>query len=329
MTTKHRSATNDKEYHQASMMMKVKEEKNPVARLRSFEGAVVIITGGASGICKASAEEVVEKGAHALVLADRQVDLAKEVATKLRSKKGTLETKVYEIDVRDFDAMQKVVTETKEAYSRLDYMFNNAGIIIAGSIDQIGVDDLNYVLDVNIRGVTNGVQAAYPLMKEQGFGHIVNTSSMASLIPNGEGFSAYGTSKYAVIGLSLNLRVEAARHGVYVSALCPGVIDTPILKECGGKYGKSKSGLSQEAIDNFLDKIYASRFHPMAPTKFAAKTLKLVGKNKPIIIVPGWPWEMVYFWYRIFPSLDLYLAIKINNMIVKKMEEELFKNSGE
>jgi NAD(P)-dependent dehydrogenase (short-subunit alcohol dehydrogenase family) len=309
------------------MMMKVKEENNPVARLtrlRSFEGAVVIITGGASGIGKALAEQVVEKGAHALVIVDRQVDLAEEVATELRSKKGTLETKVYEIDVRDFEAMQKVVMETKEAYNRLDYMFNNAGITVTGSIEQIGVDDLNYVLDVNIRGVTNGVQAAYPLMKEQGFGHIVNTSSMAGLIPSGEGYSAYGTSKYAVIGLSLNLRIEAARHGVYVSALCPGFIDTPILKECGGKYGKSKSGLSQEAVDKYL-----SGFHPMAPAKFAAKTLKLVGKNKPIIIVPGWPWKMLYFLNRISPSLGLYLAIKQNNKTVKKMQEELAKNSGE
>jgi NAD(P)-dependent dehydrogenase (short-subunit alcohol dehydrogenase family) len=105
--------------------------------------------------------------------------------------------------------------------------------------------------------VSNDAQAAYPVMKRQGFGHIVSTASMAGLMATGEEFAAYGTSKYAVVALSVNLGIEAARHGVNVSVFCPGVIDTPILRgDC--KYGKDKANISDEE----LEKLWA-KYHPM------------------------------------------------------------------
>ena len=83
------------------------------------------------------------------------------------------------------------------------------------------------MFDVNLRGVAHGVQAAYPIMVEQGFGHIVNTASMAGLIAGGHAGS-YFTTKHAVVGLSKALRIEARQYGVKVSVVCPGVIRTPI-----------------------------------------------------------------------------------------------------
>jgi NAD(P)-dependent dehydrogenase (short-subunit alcohol dehydrogenase family) len=289
------------------------------ARLRTYKDAVVIITGGASGIGQALAEELSKKGARAVVLVDRQIVLAEEVAGGLRNN-GT-EAKVYEVDVRDFAEVQRVVNETVESYGHLDFIFNNAGLSVGAPIEEIGVDDFNYVLDVNIRGVTNGVLAAYPIMKRQGFGHIVNTSSIAGLMATGEGFAAYGTSKYAVVGLSVNLRIEAARHGVQVSVLCPGVIDTPILRG-GGKYGKDKANIPDEELEKFW-----AKYHPMDPKLFATKTLGLVAKNKAIIIVPSRPWKMMWFATRLSPSLGLYMARKQNDKMVKVLKTE--KNHAE
>lgn len=132
-------------------------------QLKTYKGAVAIITGGGGCIGQALAEELAHKGAHAVVLVDRQP--AEQVAVRLREK--DTEVKVYQVDVRDADEMQRVVEETVEAFGRVDYMFNNAGTIVSGPLDKIELDDFNYVLDVNIRGVVNGVKAAFPVMKEQ------------------------------------------------------------------------------------------------------------------------------------------------------------------
>ena len=274
------------------------------------------MTGAASGIGKALAEELAAKGARAVVLLDRQTDLLEEVAQSLRS--DTTETKTYTLDVRNFEDVQRAVTETVDTYGRLDFIFNNAGVLVTGTLEEIGLADFNYVVDVNVRGVVNGVYAAYPVMKQQGFGHIVNTASLSGLAASGIGHSAYGTSKFAVVGLTENLRIEAASYGVRCSALCPGFVDTPILK-MGGKYGKFKTpGATQQEIDEFVEQIQT----PMDPKKLAAQTLKLAAKNKPIIVLPGFPWKMMLLVIRLFPSFGRRMAQKRHNQLMKKMEEK-------
>ena len=94
----------------------------------------------------------------------------------------------------------------------MDYIFNNAGIAIGGNVSQYGIEDWNQILDVNLRGVINGIQAAYPVMMVQGFGHIVNTASLAGLTPS-PGHVADAATKHAVVGLSNSLRAESALMG--------------------------------------------------------------------------------------------------------------------
>jgi len=287
-------------------------------RLKTYNGAVVLVTGGASGIGRAIAEALANQHARAIVLLDRQA--AEEFATFLTTKHSSSSSssltavKVCQVDVRNFEDVERVVRETKEEYGRIDYIFNNAGTTVSDSIEGIGVEGFNYVMDVNLRGVSNGVFAAYPIMKEQGFGHIVNTASMAGLVPSGEGMAAYGASKHAVVGLSLNLRIEAARHGVQVSALCPGFIRTPILRG-GGKYGRTRENSMQ--LDRDISKLGGS----MDPRKFAEQALKLIAKNKPIIVVPGFPYNAIWFFYRRFPNLLLYLSRKQNDKMMERLEK--------
>ena len=266
--------------------------------LRTYQGAVVVITGGASGIGRALGEAMARQGAK-VVLVDRQIELAETVAGGIRDRGG--QASAVEVDVTDYPALEHVIRGTAEKHARLDYMFNNAGIGISGEACYYDIKDWEQVIDVNIRGVINGIQAAYPIMIRQGFGHIINTASMAGLVPSPVVVS-YCASKFAVVGVSLSLRIEAAEKGVRVSVLCPGVVRTPILE--GGKYGKSLQALPPEAWKKLWEKQ-----RPMDVEKFADLALHAVAKNRAIIIFPRY-WRIFWWLSRLSPSLSLYIGKK-------------------
>ncbi len=277
--------------------------------IRVFRDATAIVTGGASGIGRALAEELAKRGCE-VVLADRQIRLAEEVASGIESFIGSKAT-AAEIDVTDFPALQRLVHDTVDRTGRLDYMFNNAGIGIGGNVRHYGIEEWNQMVDVNLRGVINGIQATYRIMMRQGFGHIVNTSSMAGLMPT-PGATAYSMTKHAVVGLSKSLRAESAHLGIRVSALCPGVIRTPIL-DGGGRYGKMLINIPEEKRRDMWE-----RFRPMAPGVFAQKVIDSVARNDPIIIVPSW-WKVYWWTNRLFPSLGIQLAQKNFNKWQKQL----------
>src|SRR5262249_22397684 len=205
-----------------------------------------------------------------------------------------------QLDVTDFAATNRLVQDTFRCQGRLDYIFNNAGIGIVGEVRLYELEDWNRVLDANLRGVIHGVQAAYPIMLRQGFGHIVNTASMAGLLPTPL-VVGYGATKHAVVGLSTSLRVEAGPAGVRVSVLCPGVIRTPALID-GGKFGKLLQPVPQETQRDLWE-----RQRPMDPNRFAEEALRAVARNRAIIIIPRW-WRIAWWVNRLSPSLVLWLA---------------------
>jgi len=270
--------------------------------IRIFDGASAVVTGGASGIGRGLGEELAKRGC-ALVLADRQIGVAKEVASKIRDSGG--KARAVKVDVTDFDAVERLVQETVERTGRLDYIFNNAGIAIGGNVSQYGIEDWNQIVDVNLRGVINGVQAAYPVMMAQGFGHIVNTASLAGLTPS-PGHVAYAATKHAIVGLSNSLRAESAHMGIRVSVLCPGFVRTAIL-EGGGKYGKMLIDIPPERHHQMLEMI--EKFKPISPNVFAKRALNSIAKNKAIIVVPLW-WKLFWWIYRLFPSFGIVLVQK-------------------
>lgn len=239
--------------------------------LRTYDGAVAIVTGGASGIGCALCHELAARGA-TVVVADLQDEKAREVAAELE-KRGGGATGV-ELDVCDAAAVKQVVDETASQHGRLDYIFNNAGIMRAGSAFQYSIDDWHSVLDVNLRGVVHGVYAAYPLMAEQGFGHIVNVSSVAGLIPWLN--PAYTAAKHAVVGLSTSLQGEAALRGVRVSVLCPGAVRTDIFSP-----PEDGDGAPEDVREEVLSHI---KF--MEPDVFARIALDGVARNRAIIVTP-------------------------------------------
>jgi NAD(P)-dependent dehydrogenase (short-subunit alcohol dehydrogenase family) len=274
----------------------------------SVSGKVAFVTGGASGIGAALATELAGGGAEVWI-ADRQLAKAQELAQRLQS--GGATAHAIELDVRDYPSFEGAVAEAVRQSGRIDYLFNNAGIGVTGEIAAYTLDDWNDVFDVNLRGVVHGIQAAYPVMIRQRSGHIVNTASMAGLTTN-PGMASYTASKHAVVAISRTLRVEAEGHGVRVSALCPGVIRTPILT--GGEYGRFNTpGVSREDILKSWE-----RLRPMAPDKFAERVIRAVLRNDAMIIVPSW-WKAWWYLERLSPALSLRLA-RLSLKRVREME---------
>ena len=262
-------------------------------RESEYSGKVAIVTGGASGIGAAIAKEIAGSGTE-VVIADRQVELARGVASEIRERGG--KATAMELDARVLASMTHVVEETVARLGAVHYFFNNAGIGVGGEMDTYEPRDWDEVFDVNLRGVAYGIQAVYPVMIRQRAGHIINTASVAGLLP-APGQGSYTASKHAVVGLSKALRIEAKAHGVRVSALCPGVIRTPILT--GGKYGRTNvEGISEQKMVELWEK-----FRPMDADVFARKVARAVARNEAIIVVPGW-WKALWYLERLSPALS-------------------------
>ena len=256
----------------------------------SFTGKVAIVTGGASGIGRALCLELARRGAE-VVIADRDVEGARAVAGEVREAGGRATPE--ELDVRDLDAFEHVVTRAVARSGKVDLLFNNAGIGVGGEADGYAPEDWDDVLDVNLRGVTNGIQAVYGQMIAQRSGHIVNTASVLGLVGL-PGQASYSAAKHGVVATSRVLRVEAKRHGVRVSVLCPGAVWTPILG--GGRYGHvGYDGLGDEAVK----KLWAT-LRPIQPEELARRALDAVLRDEAVIVVPGW-WRALWMLDRLAP----------------------------
>lgn len=270
-----------------------------------------IVTGAASGIGRALAEQLGGRGLH-VVVADRQRELAEEVAAAIRDLGGS--AVAAPLDVRDREAFQHLAAQTA-ARGPIAYLFNNAGIGASGEISEYEPADWDEVIDVNLRGVSHGILAVYPHMIAQGSGHIVNTASMAGLVPS-PGLGSYSATKHAVVALSQCLRVEARRHGVRVSALCPGVIRTAILR--GGCYGRVKPDFDADTAA-----ARAERMRPMEPAELARRTLRAVERDRAIIIEPGW-WRLFWYLHRLSPGLFERLSART----LERVRRDLTRTSG-
>lgn len=264
---------------------------------------MAIVTGGASGIGRALSEELARRGA-SVVLADLDAEGSDAVGGIPCAAGRSASARV--LDVTDYESVRGLVERVVEEHGRLDFMFNNAGIAVGGELRDHTIEAWNGIIDVNLRGVVHGVQAAYPVMLRQGFGHIVNTASMQGLMPSPL-TASYSTTKHAVVGLTKALRAEAAGAGVRASVLCPGVIRTPLLS--GGKRGIFLSAAPEEEQRTRALR-YFERFRPMDVRRFAARALDHVAHNRAIIVLPAW-WKVFWWLDRLSPALSLFMAQRL------------------
>lgn len=262
--------------------------------MKNLEGKVAIITGAGSGIGRALGEEMARRGAY-LVVSDVNRDRIEEVGESIEKAGGKVKT--LTLDVSCFDAVKKMVDHTAAEHGRIDYIFNNAGIVVGGEARDISIEDWRTVIDVNLYGVINGVAAVYPIMAKQGFGHVVNLGSIEGLVPF-PGTASYVGSKYGVVGLSNSLRIEAEPLGVKVSVVCPGHIKTSIFQD---------ARVVKLDRDKMLFWMTASP--GMTPGKCALKILRGVERNKAVIVITNTA-RILWYMYRICPGL-VFLVMKI------------------
>ncbi len=185
-----------------------------------------IITGAGGGIGRELSVAMAKRGVH-VVACDLKAEAAEETAARITGAGGSSTARA--LNVADEKAFTSLAEEIRTDRGSIDYLFNNAGIGIGGEARDFSLDDWRSVIDVNLYGVIHGISAIYPGMVAQGSGHIVNTASLDGLVPYPNHIS-YTASKYAVVGLSMALRIEAAPLGVKVSVVCPARVKTSIFE---------------------------------------------------------------------------------------------------
>ena len=239
----------------------------------SLNGKVAVVTGAGSGIGEAISLELARGGARVIV-ADIDEDAAARVAAAITDSGG--QAAANRVDVSREEDITRLVADTAAAYGRLDYQFNNAGIAIGGDARDLTLGHWRRVLDVDLYGVLYGTLAAYPIMAGQGFGHIVNTSSGAGLVPMPLN-APYCTAKHGVVGLSLSLRHEGADLGVKVSVVCPGFVRTKIFDSA------VVVNMPREPTDRT-----PGRLKMMEAAQAARVILDGVARNRAVIAFPGY-----------------------------------------
>lgn len=195
--------------------------------MRGLTDETAVVTGGASGIGRASAKRLAAEGARVVVT---DVDVAGGEETVERITSAGNRAVFHELDVRDYEAFGSLLEIVADEYGSLDILFNNAGIGEDSSFRETTPEHRDRILDVNLRGVWNGCHAAFGIMADQDDGgRIVNTASMAGW--REAPISTYAMSKAAVLHLTRCIAHELGREGVRVNAICPGTIETSMTDE--------------------------------------------------------------------------------------------------
>ncbi|MEV0480612.1 SDR family oxidoreductase [Streptomyces sp. NPDC050508] len=243
-----------------------------------FGGQLVLVTGAGSGIGRATAFAFAESGAR-VVAVDRDAESAARTA-ELARLIGAPEAWAETVDVSDGQAMEKLAQKVATEYGVVDVLVNNAGIGLSGSFFDTTPEDWKKVLDVNLWGVIHGCRLFGKQMAERGQGgHIVNTASAAAFQPS-KVLPAYSTSKAAVLMLSECLRAELSGHGIGVSAICPGLVNTNITSTAhfaGVDADEEKRRQKRSA------RLYGLRNYP--PEKVADAIVRAVVRNEAVVPV--------------------------------------------
>ncbi len=185
-----------------------------------LDGATVVVTGGARGIGAKTAELFSQHGADVWI-GDVDIDVAEQTANRIPRCRSA------RLDVTRRDSWDQFVARVLKESGRVDVLVNNAGVMPLGAFETEAEATTDLILDVNVRGVLNGMRAVIPVMITRGSGHVVNVASMAGMIPV-PGMVTYNASKFAALGASLAARTEYAGTGVTVCAVLPSAVRTEL-----------------------------------------------------------------------------------------------------
>lgn len=190
--------------------------------MSNIHNKVVLITGASSGIGEAAARLIAAKGAH-VVLGARRTERLEKLVGEISNEGGSASARA--LDVTDMSSMQAFVEFAKAQHGKVDVIINNAGVMPLSPLAALKVDEWNQMLDVNVRGVLHGVAAVLPGMEAQGFGQVINISSIGGLAVSPTA-AVYCATKFAVRAISDGLRQETDK--IRVTVVCPGVVESEL-----------------------------------------------------------------------------------------------------
>lgn len=220
----------------------------------SNKNKVVIIMGASSGTGAATAAMLAQQGAK-LSLAARRLDRLQEIQAQYPE----AEIEIFKADVTNEDEVQAVIDGTVAKFCRIDVLFNNAGIMPVNNLNQVAQNEWQQMLDINVKGVLNGIGSALPIMRKQQSGNVITTSSVLGyeVLP---GYAAYSGTKYAVSAIMEGLRQEEHQNNIKTTVIAPGTVKTELfnsinnekirneLKDAQKLPGAEMTGLNPEEI---------------------------------------------------------------------------------
>lgn len=249
--------------------------------MTDFKDRIVVVTGAASGIGREIALAFARRGAHLAVIDVDETGLAR-VRQELEGEGCLVYSEV--VDVSRADEMEHFRDNVFDRFGRCDVLVNNAGIAIGGPMEHIPLEGWQRIVGINLWGVIHGCHFFYPRMIAQGGGgSIVNIASSAALAP-GPHLAAYACTKHGVLGLAETMRIEGAQHGINVSTICPGMVDTPIY----GRIEMNVDGgrVTAEDITTMMRTIV--RKYGCHPEKIALAVIDAVERDRGVVPVgPG------------------------------------------
>jgi len=220
---------------------------------REFDGKVALVTGGSSGIGKATALAFARAGAN-VVIASRRVTEGEQTVHEICERGG--EAIFVKTDVSKASEVKGLMNRTIEFYGRLDYACNNAGTFVMGRLFELSEEEWDRTINANLKGIWLSLKYQLPIMLQQKEGVIVNMASMSAIIGN-PGVSIYSASKGGVVALTQSAAIEYAASGIRINAVSPGVISTPmvddiptpLLEDIQSKHPIGRLGKPEEIAD--------------------------------------------------------------------------------